>query len=161
MKTLNKRRLFYCLVISIVINGAFFLRQLLAHRNFERQGIIRELYIKSLNKTEATFFQKAKYTSVAAIYFLTSNGDTIHDVTKNTWAMRAKALEEIPYYLPLDSVIYDRQSPKNYQMISEFRNYSKTYSAVSYFLVGLSIFTVWFYLMTVLFEKGLARFRSK
>ena len=161
MKNINKRRVFYCLIISIIINGAFFFQQLSDHEHFKKQGIIKELYVKSLNKNETTFFQKAKYSTVAAIYFLTSKGDSIHALRKNIWAIQAKALEGIPYYLPLDSVIYDSKAPEKYELVSEFRNYSKAYSAVSYFLVGPIIFTVWLFLLTVVIEKGLARIKIK
>ena len=161
MKSINKRRLFFCIIISALINGVFFFRQLYTHEHFEKQGIIKVLYVKSLNNNETTFSQKVKFTSVAAIYFIISKGDTIHDISKNIWGMQVKALKEIPFYLPLDSVIYDSKSPENFQLISEFRNYSKTNSVISYFIVGLIFFTVWFYLSAVIIEKLIARFRKK
>jgi hypothetical protein len=161
MKAINKRRLFFCIIFSVLINGAFYIRQLYKHRHFEKQGIIKELYVKRLNSSETTFYQKVKFTSVSSIYFITSTGDTIHDIMKNIWAVHVKVLKKIPFYLPLDSVIYDSEAPENFQLISEFRNYSKMYSIISYFLVGPFFFTVWFYAFAVIIEKIIARFRKK
>ena len=133
MKTINKRKLLYCILISFLINGIFFINQLLEHRLLQKGGIIKELYVKSLNKDEATFFQKVKYTSVAKTYFITSKGDSITDITKNIWAIQVEALN---FYVPLDSIIYDRNNPKDYQLISEFRTYSIAYAALAYFIIS-------------------------
>ena len=114
-----------------------------------------------MNKNEATFLQKAKYTRVAKAYFITSNGDSIYDIRKNIWAMQVDALEGINFYVPLDSVIYDKNNPKNYQLISEFRNYSTTSNILAYFVVGLIFFSVWIYFLTVILEKGIERFRNR
>jgi len=161
MKTINKRRLFYCFIISVILNSTFFFRELFDFRLFNKQGIITELYVKSLNNNESTFTQRAKYTKVAKIYFVTSQGDTIYDIRKNYWAMQVDALDEMNFYLPLDSVIYDKANPKDYQLISEFRNYSTTFSFIGFFVVGLIMFTFWFYLMTEIFKKGLSRLRKE
>lgn len=113
--------------------------------------------MKSLNENESTFFQRVKYTKVAKMYFVTTTGDTIRSIGKNIWAMQINELDEINLYLPLDSVIYNKNKPNNYQLISEFRNYSKTYSAFAYFFVGLSVFTIWFYLMAFIINKALSK----
>jgi hypothetical protein len=160
MKTINKRRLFYCLVISIILNGVFYFQQLQEFKLFSKQGIIKELYIKSVANNETSFFQKVKYTKVAETYFVTAKGDTIYNIGKNIWAMQVDALDELNFYLPLDSVIYDNHNPKDYQLISEFRNYSKTYNVIIFFLIGPLIFTVWFYFMTIIIEKGITRLRE-
>ena len=161
MKTINKRRLLYCIIISVITNGIFFITQLSSHRLFEKDGIIKELYVKSLNKDETTFLQKAKYTRVAKTFFITSQGDSIYDIRKNTWAMQADILEEINFYIPLDSVIYNSNNPKDYQLISEFKNYSTTYSVISYFIIGPIIFTIWLYFLTFIIAKGLERLRNR
>ncbi len=161
METFNKRSLFYCFIISVILNSTFFFQQLFDYRLFKKQGIITALYVKSLNENETTFFQRAKYTKVAKIYFVTSKGDTIHNLTKNTWSMQVDALDEINFYMPLDSVIYDKNNPKDYQLISEYRNYSSTRSAIAYFIVGLIMFTVWFYFMAFIVKKGLSRLRKE
>jgi len=155
--TFNKRLFSYCLVISLIINTIFFLRQLASFKEFKENGIVKELYVKSLNENESTFFQRAKYTKVAKMYFVTTKGDTIHSIGKNIWAMQINELDEINLYLPLDSVIYNKNKPNNYRLISEFRNYSTTYSAFSYFFVGLSVFTIWFYLMAFIINKALSK----
>lgn len=160
MKSINKLKLFYCFIIAVILNGAFFFQQLCDFRLLNKQGVITELYVKNLTKNETTFFQRAKYTKVAKIYFVTLKGDTIYNITKNTWAMTVDALDEINFYAPLDSVIYDKNNPKDYQLISEFRNYSISRSAIAYFIVGLAIFTFCFYFMTVIFKKGLTRLRT-
>ena len=161
MEIINKRRLSYCIIISFLINGIFFINQLSEHRLLKEAGIIKELYVKSLNKDEATFFQKVKYTSVAKTYFITSEGDSIYDIRKNIWAMQVEALKGINFYVPVDSIIYDSNSPKDYQLISEYRNYSTTYSSLAYFIIGPIIFSAWLYLLTFLLEKGFAKFRTK
>lgn len=155
--TFNKRLFSYCLVISLILNAIFFLRHLISFKEFKKNGIVKALYVKSLNKNETTFFQRAKYTKVAKMYFVTTTGDTIHAIGKNIWAMHINELDEINLYLPLDSVIYNKNKPNNYQLISEFRNYSTTYSAFAYFFVGLSVFTIWFYLMAFIINKALSK----
>ncbi len=161
MKTIKKRRLLYCFIISVITNGIFFITQLSSHRLFEKDGIIKELYVKSLNKDERTFLQKAKYTRVAKTFFITSQGDSVYDIRKNTWAMQADILEEINFYVPLDSVIYNRNNPKDYQLISEFKNYSTRYSVISYFIIGPIIFAIWLYFLTFIIAKGLERLRKR
>ena len=150
MIRLNKKRLFYCIMISLILNGLFFLKQLIDHQKFTKEGIISVLNVKSLNKQEATFFQRAKYTHVAKFFFVTNQGDTIYGIRKNTWAMGANLTDEfenLPLYLPLDSVIFKRQNPKDYQLISEYKNYSIIYSSIAYFLIGPLIFTIWLYFL--------------
>ncbi len=161
MKTINKRRLLYCIIISVITNGIFFITQLSSHRLFEKDGIIKELYVKSLTKDESTLLQKAKYTRVAKTFFITLQGDSIYDIRKNTWAMQADILEEINFYIPLDSVIYNSNNPKDYQLISEFKNYSTRYSVISYFIIGPIIFTIWLYFLTLIIAKGLERLRKR
>lgn len=161
MKNINKRRLLYCIIISVITNGIFFIAQFSSHRLFEKDGIIKELYVKSLNKDETTFLQKAKYTRVAKTFFITSQGDSIYDIRKNIWAMQADILEKINFYIPLDSVIYNRNNPKDYQLISEFKNYSTSYSVISYFMIGPIIFTIWLYFLTFIIAKGLERLRKR
>ncbi len=157
MKAINKRILLFCIIISVIVNGIFFTTQLSNHRLFEKDGIIKVLYVKSLNKDEATPLQKAKYTRVAKTLFITSNGDSIYDIRKNTWAMRADILEELNFYIPWDSVIYNRNNPKEYQLIAEYRNYSKTYSVLSYFVFGPILFTIWLYFLTIIISKVFER----
>jgi hypothetical protein len=143
------------------LNGTLFFQQLFDFQLFNKQGITTELYVKSLTKNETTFFQRAKYTKVAQTYFVTLKGDTIYNITKNTWAIQVDVLDEMNFYLPLDSVIYDKKNPKDYQLISEFRNYSTVRIAIAYFIVGLIMFTIWLYFMTVILTKGLAKLRKE
>jgi len=150
MNRLNKKRLSYCIMISLLLNGLFFLRQLIDHQKFTKDGITSVLNVKSLNKHEATFLQRAKYTHVAKVFFVTTQGDTIYDIRKNTWALSTNLTDEfenLSLYLPLDSIIFNKQNPKDYQLISEFKNYSIIYSSFAYFLITPLIFTIWLYFL--------------
>jgi hypothetical protein len=160
MKTINKRRLLYCIILSLIINGLFFVLQYSSHEFFTKDGIIKELYVKSLKKNESTFLQKAKYTRVAKTFFITSTGDTVFEIRKNTWAMQVDKFEEMNFYIPLDSVIYNPNNPEDNQLISEFKNYSIGYSVLSYFIIGPIIFTIWLYLLTFIIAKGLERHKK-
>lgn len=148
MKNINKRRLFLCVIISIILNSFFFFRQLYEFEFFNEQGMVTVLNVKSLGKNESTFFQRAINSKVAKTYFITATGDTIYDVRKNIWAFEIDALDSLNFYLPLDSVIYNKNNPKDYQLISQFRNYSMTFSFVSYFIIGVSLFAICFYVLT-------------
>ena len=161
MKNINKRRLLFCIIISFVINGTLFIKGYYDHSILSENGIIKALYVKSLTDKETTFIQKAKYTKVAKTYFVTNSGDSIFNTRKNIWAFQVDALEELNFYIPLDSVIYNKNQPNDYQLISEFRNYSTQYSLISYFLIGSLFFSAWLYFMVTIFKKGIAEFRRK
>jgi hypothetical protein len=160
MRIINKRRLLYCFIISFVTNGIFFVTQLSRHRLFEKDGVLKELYVKSLSTEETTFIQKAKYKRVAKTFFITSEGDSIYDIRKNTWGIQSDVLEEINCYIALDTVIYNRNNPREYQLISEFKNYSTSYSGALYFIIGPIVFTIWFYFLTCFIAKGLEKLRK-
>lgn len=147
MRNINKRRLLICVIISIIFNSFFFFRQLIEFEFFNEQGIVTVLYVKSLEKNESTFFQRVKNSKVAKTYFITAKGDTIYDVRKNIWALEIDALDSLNFYLPLDSIIYSKNNPKYYQLISQYRNYSMTFSFVSYLIIGVCLLTIWFYLI--------------
>ena len=161
MKNINKRRLLFCIIISFVINGTLFIKGYYDYSTLSENGIIKVLYIKSLTDNETTFIQKAKYTKVAKTYFVTDNGDSIFNTRKNIWAFQVEALEELNFYLPLDSVIYNKNKPNDYQLISEFRNYRIKYSLLSYLLYGPLFLSAWLYFMVSIFKKGLTDFRRK
>ena len=160
MKFIDKQRLLYCVILSFIINGIFFLNKYYEHKIFKENGIIKELNVKSLNKNETTFFQKAKYTKVAKTYFVTSNGDTIFDIRKNIWAMQVDILETIDLYLPLDSIIYNKLKPSDYQLLSVYRTYSKTHSSIAYFIIGPIIISVWLYGMSHIVGLFVLRIRN-
>ena len=161
MKNLNKRRLLFCTIISFVINGTLFIQGHYSHSILSENGVIKALYIKSLTDKETTFIQKAKYTKVAKTYFVTENGDSIFNTRKNIWAFQVEALEELNFYLTLDSVIYNKNKPNDYQLISEFRNYHTKYSLMSYLLFGPLFLSAWLYFMVSIFKKGIADYRRK
>lgn len=146
MNILNKKRLAFCVVISLFLNTLFFFIQSIDHQKLSADGITSVLYVKSVNKNETTLLERAKYTHVAKVFFITNQGDTIYDTRKNTWAMSSNVtdeLENLSVYLPLDSVIFNKQNPRAYQLISEFKSYSITYNSFVYFLIGPMIFTIW------------------
>ncbi len=161
MKPLNKLRLLVCIGIAFIINTGIFISQYNEHSSFQTNGITQVLFVKGLRKHEATFAQKFKYTKVAKIYFITTKGDTIFDFTKNTWAYDTDVLEDINMFLPIDSVIYDSNNPKDYQKISEYRSYSMRRDVLWQLLFGSVFFTVWLYVLTTVVSKGIAKFKNK
>jgi hypothetical protein len=56
MRAINKRTLLFCVIISVIINTSFYVQSYSAHEILKKQGIISELYVKSLSVDETTFF---------------------------------------------------------------------------------------------------------
>ena len=138
---LNKKIVFISLGFAVLINTSLFIYQFLKHQTFLDNGIKTVLYVKSLPKKH--FFQNNN----ADIYYVNQSGTKFKDCIKNTWANHNYELENIKTFLPLDSVIYLKNKPNEYQLVNEFNTYSVAFSAVSYFLVGNIFFTIWIYLV--------------
>jgi hypothetical protein len=102
------------------------------------------LYVKSLNSNETTFWQRAKYTKCASTFFITQNGDTISEISKNYWGMGNKIFFKLNLYAPIDSVIYNKIIPQKKQLIWDFRAYSLTYSIIGHWLVTPLFFSFFF-----------------
>lgn len=140
MRRIFKSRIFQSIFISILMGGSFFYEDYSLHKDLKNNGVATKLYVKSLNSDETTFWQRAKYTKCASTYFVTQNGDTISEISKNFWGMGNKILFKFNFYAPIDSVIYNKNSPLKKQLIRDFRAYSLTYS-----ILGHGIFTPLFF----------------
>jgi hypothetical protein len=153
MSRINKPRLVFCTILSILASVYWYLDFESTHQRFKNSGVITVVYIKDAAKNEVTWSQRFKYTWVAKLYFVTSKGDTIRDFTKNRWAVETKELKDLPLYLPLDSVVYDKNNPKDFQFIAEYRNYSPLYNGIMYFIFSPLFFTAWTYIMLHFLDK--------
>ena len=128
MRRIYKYRIFLCVSISILMGASFFYESYSFHKDLKDNGLTTALYVKSLNSNETTFWQRAKYTKCASTFFVTQNGDTISEISKNYWGMENKIFFELNFFAPIDSVIYNKNFPLKKQLIWDFRAYSLTYS---------------------------------
>ena len=161
LSKINKKQAFICFLISFGFNGYWFFSKWRDHETLKIQGVKTTLYIKSLEGNEITLFEKIKYTSVAKTYYIITNGDTIFNRSKNSWKSQFEFLANSKMFLPLDQVVYDRKHPENSQLMSEYRTYSTTYQAVSYFVIGPIFFTIFLYLLFSYFRKIRSKFNMK
>lgn len=153
MKKINKNRLIFSLLLGLSLGIYFFYSQYSDHQNLEKNGIIKPLYVKSLKDNEVTFFQKAKYTSVAKTYFKIDDKDSIVTVQKNIWALEVDVFKDFNFYLVLDSVIYAKNKPQEFQLLSNFKNYSIVYSIGMGLIFGSIFMIVWIYLALTILNK--------
>jgi hypothetical protein len=161
LSKINKKQAFICFLISFGLNGYWFFSKWRDHEIFKNQGVKTTLYVKSLEGDEVTFFEKLKYTSVAKTFYISAKGDTIFNRSKNSWKIQFEFLANSKMFLPLDQVVYDRKHPENSQLMSEFRTYSTTYQAVSYFAIGPIFFTILLYLLFSYFRTIRSKFNMK
>ena len=144
MRGIYKYRIFLCVSISILMGASFFYESYSFHKELKDNGLTTALYVKSLNSNETTFWQRAKYTKCASTFFITQNGDTISEISKNYWGMGNKIFLKLNFYAPIDSVIYNKNSPLQKQLISDFRAYSLTYSILAHGVVTPLFFSFFF-----------------
>jgi len=162
---INKKILVLSILLSVLLNLYWYRNQIENHSRLESDGITRQLYIKPDTENESTLFQKFKFTKVAKIYFTTIQGDTISKFVKNIWTSDIEVLQTMPYYLPLDSVRYNRSDPSDFQYISEFNRFSTVSILPFYFPFGLVFTTVWFYFLLLIIKKvyvaSIKKFQNK
>lgn len=153
LKPFSRKRALLAFVISIFLNGYFFISSYTEHANYKKNGVVTDLYVKSLGDKEVSFTERLNYTKVALVHYYTKDSVKYSGKRKDIWGMHVKGLETLPEALPLSKVIYDKHHPENYILLDEFNNYSLGYSIISNGLIGLLFIGFWFYVAVSIIVK--------
>ncbi len=150
-----KLRCAFCLAaltISFVFNGKLYLNQKAFRQKLKEDGIMTQAYVKLLSSKDAPWYYG---TSAEMIYFTTLNGDTIK------WMTKSGINVTIDVYLPLEKVIYNRNTPTIYMLQKEFDEYSDSvqikflYFSIPFMAICL-LMLVWIVKVAIDYRTGKA-----